>query len=82
MDYKNLIGFLIIKELNQRQVKWVEMLIEYHFKIQYTKGTDNIQADALSRKAKLQNNKKLLGAMLRKDENELIRYNYLKIAVI
>jgi len=29
------------------------MLIEYHFKIQYTKGTDNAQVDALSRKAEL-----------------------------
>jgi len=29
------------------------MLTEYYFKIQYTKGTDNTQADALSRKAKL-----------------------------
>jgi len=29
------------------------MLIEYHFKIQYTKGTDNAQADAISRKAEL-----------------------------
>jgi len=33
MDYKNLTGFLIIKELNRRQVRWAEMLIEYHFKI-------------------------------------------------
>jgi len=32
IDYKNLIGFLIIKELNQRQVRWAEMLIKYHFK--------------------------------------------------
>jgi len=52
-DYKNLIGFLIIKELNQRQVRWAEMLIKYHFEIQYTKGIDNAQVDALSRKAKL-----------------------------
>ena len=29
------------------------MLIEYYFKIQYTKGTNNARADALSRKAKL-----------------------------
>jgi len=29
------------------------MLIEYYFEIQYTKGTDNAQADALSRKAEL-----------------------------
>ena len=56
------------------------MLIEYYFKIQYTKGTKNIRADILSRKAKLQNNKKLLEAMLRKDKNGLIRYNYLKLA--
>jgi len=52
-DYKNLIGFLIIKELNQRQVRWAEMLVEYYFKIQYTKGTDNVRADTLSRKAEL-----------------------------
>jgi len=53
IDHKNLIGFLIIKELNQRQVKWAEMLAEYYFKIQHTKGTDNARADALSRKAEL-----------------------------
>ena len=52
------------------------MLIEYYFKIQYTKGTKNIRADILSRKAKLQNNKKLLGVILYKDSNRLIRYNY------
>ena len=57
------------------------MLIEYYFKIQYTKGTKNIRVDALSRKAKLQNNKKLLGVMLRKDKDGLIRYNYPKIVV-
>ena len=43
------------------------MLIEYYFKIQLTKGTDNARANALSRKAKLQSNKKLLGALLQKD---------------
>ena len=55
------------------------MLIEYYFKIQYTKGKENIRADALSRKAKLQNNEKLLGAILRRDKDGLIRYNYPKI---
>jgi len=40
------------------------MLIEYYFEIQYTKGTDNAQADTLSRKAKLQSSEKLLGALL------------------
>ena len=79
MDYKNLIGFLIIKELNYRQVRQAEILIEYYFKIQYTKGTKNARVDALSRKAKLQNNKKLSGVMLKKDNNRLIRYNYPKL---
>ena len=57
------------------------MLAEYYFKIQYTKGIDNTRANALSRKAKLQNDKKPLGALLRKDIDGLIRYNYPKIAV-
>ena len=55
------------------------MLTEYYFEIQYTKGTENIRVDILSRKAELQNNKKLLGAILYKDEDRLIRYNYPKI---
>ena len=40
------------------------MLIEYYFEIQYTKGTKNIKADILSKKAKLYNNRKPLGAIL------------------
>jgi len=82
MDYKNLMGFLIIKELNYRQVRWAEILTEYHFKIQYTKGTENAKVDALSRRVELQNNKKLLGVILRKNKDGLIRYNYPKLAAI
>ena len=52
-DYKNLTGFLTIKELNRRQVRWAEMLSEYHFEIKYVKGPDNVRVDALSRKAEL-----------------------------
>ena len=29
------------------------MLIKYYFKIQYTKGTKNVKADTLSKKAEL-----------------------------
>ena len=50
MDYKNLIGFLTIKKLNRRQVKWVKILMKYYFKIKYIKGTDNIRTDILSKK--------------------------------
>ena len=53
IDYKNLTGFLTIKELNRRQVRWAETLVEYHFEIEYTKGSNNTQADTLSQKLKL-----------------------------
>ena len=52
-DYKNLTRFLTTKELNYRQVRWVKMLIEYHFKIKYIKGIDNARADILSKKTEL-----------------------------
>jgi hypothetical protein len=81
-DYKNLTGFLTTKELNQRQVKWAEILAEYYFKIKYIKGTDNTRADTLSRKAELQNKEKLLGAILRIDKDKKIRYNYLQILAV
>ena len=47
-DYKNLTGFLTIKELNRRQVQWAETLVEYYFEIKYTKGSNNARADILS----------------------------------
>ena len=52
-DYKNLISFLMTKELNKRQVKWAEMLAEYYFEIEHVKRSDNARADTLSRKEKL-----------------------------
>jgi hypothetical protein len=46
-------GFLTTKELNQRQIRWVEILTEYYFKIEYIKGIDNARADILNKKAEL-----------------------------
>ena len=53
INYKNLTGFLTIKELNKRQVYQAETLAEYYFKIEYTKNSNNIRVDALSQKLKL-----------------------------
>ena len=52
-DYKNLTGFLTTKKLNWKQVKWVKELIEYYFKIKYTKGTENAKVNILSKKTEL-----------------------------
>ena len=53
MDYKNLIGFLIIKKLNKKQVKQAEILAEYYFKIKYIKGTNNAKVNVFNRKVEL-----------------------------
>jgi len=53
------------------------MLAKYYFEIKYIKGIDNTRVDALSRKVKLQDNKKVKGVILRMDEDGKIRYNYL-----
>ena len=76
-DHKNLTSFLIIKELNRRQVRWAKMLAKYYFKIEHVKGLDNARIDALSRKEELQRNDKMSGALLKTDKNGKIRYNHL-----
>jgi hypothetical protein len=49
-DHKNLLTFTSTKELNRRQVRWSEELGQYKFTIERIKGTDNVRADALSRR--------------------------------
>ncbi|SLM35176.1 t18348probable pol truncated-rice blast fungus magnaporthe gypsy retrotransposon [Lasallia pustulata] len=49
-DHKALEHFMNSKELTRRQVRWVEKLSEYNFKIMYQTGAKNIKADALTRK--------------------------------
>jgi len=66
-----------MKELNRRQVRWAEILVEYYFEIEYIKGTDNARVDILSRKAELQGKEKIKGVILRMDNDGKIRYNYL-----
>jgi len=43
-----LVNFTTTKELNRRQVRWLEELGQHKFKIVYTPGKDNGRADALS----------------------------------
>ena len=42
-------------------------LIKYYFKIKYTRGTENARVNTLSKKAELQGDKNISGAILRID---------------
>jgi len=55
------------------------MLTEYYFEIKYIKSINNMRVDTLSRKAELQDNKKVKGAILKIDKDRKIRYNYLQL---
>jgi hypothetical protein len=68
--------FLITKVLNQRQARWAEVLTNYNFWIKHCKGTENIQADALSRQSDHKEGiKKPVLAILKQLENGTITYN-------
>ena len=56
--------------------------MEYYFKIEHVKGTDNAKVDTLSKKTKLQGSKKPLDAMLRMNKDGKIRYNHPKLTAV
>ncbi len=47
-NHKNLLHFIIIKQLNKRQMRWSKLLEQYKFTIQYTSEKENEKADVLS----------------------------------
>lgn len=49
-DHQSLKYIFSPKDLNQRQVRWLEFLATYDLDINYTPGKGNVVADALSRK--------------------------------
>ncbi|MCI03682.1 retrotransposon protein, partial [Trifolium medium] len=50
-DHKSLKYLFDQKELNMRQMRWLEFLKDYDFKLSYHPGKANIVVDALSRKS-------------------------------
>ncbi len=51
IDYKNFTYFIIFKEFNRQQVRWLEFLSEFNFQIIYRKGSKNNRADTFSRRS-------------------------------
>ena len=50
-DHKSLKYIFSQKDLNMRQRRWMELLEDYEFELQYHPGKANVVADALSRRS-------------------------------
>ena len=50
-DHKSLKYIFSQKDLNMRQRRWMELLEDYDFELQYHPGKVNVVADALSRRS-------------------------------
>ena len=50
-DHKNLIYFAEKRDLNRRQIRYLNMLFEYNIKIIYRSGSQNLKVDVLIRMA-------------------------------
>src|SRR5690606_2189793 len=46
-DHRNLEYFSTTRHLSRRQVRWSELLADFHFVIKYRPGSQNAAADAL-----------------------------------
>jgi len=49
-DHKNLVTFMITKELNELQAPWMQELSQYNCKIEYRPGEEGGKPDALTRR--------------------------------
>nr|XP_029144801.1 uncharacterized protein LOC112708782 [Arachis hypogaea] len=74
-DHKSLKYLFEQKELNMRQRRWMELLKDYDFELNYHPGKANVVADALSRKS-------LCAAWMMLREEELLRaFQGLKLGI-
>ncbi|KAF4228200.1 hypothetical protein CNMCM8980_006938 [Aspergillus fumigatiaffinis] len=81
MDHKNLTFFTTTKELTRRQARWAETLSQFDFKIVHCKGTENGQADALSRRPDYElQGKTVEPAILKQQEDGSLTYNHHTLA--
>ncbi len=51
IDHQALTSLMEDKELSRRQMRWVQKLADFNFKIMYRPGKQNIKVDALTRRA-------------------------------
>ena len=50
-NYKNLVTFMTMKELSERQARWMQMVSQYNFKIEYRPRKEWGKPEPLTRRA-------------------------------
>jgi len=75
-DHKNLLYFMIMKVLNQRQIKWLKKLSSYNFNIQYWKKSENLKINVLNKRADHMTDRSQINqTILQQNQNDFIVYN-------
>ena len=75
-NYKNLITFITIKQLNRKQVRWSELLGQYKLKIIYTSGKENGRVDVLNRRSDYMRSKKIFNhSIFKVNDDESLSFN-------
>ncbi len=69
-DHQALTSLMKDKELSRRQMRWVQKLVDFNFKIMYRSGKQNIKVDALTR---------WVDSVSRSSEDERVRYQWITI---
>ncbi len=70
IDHQTLISLMKDKELSRRQMRWVQKLADFNFRIMYQSDKQNIKIDALTHQADV---------VLRDSEDERIWYQWITI---
>ncbi len=70
IDYQALILLMKDKELSKCQMRWIQKLTDFNFRIMYQSDKQNIKINALTHQANV---------MLRDSEDECIRYQWIII---
>ncbi len=70
IDHQALTSLMKDKELSRHQMRWVQKLVDFNFKIMYRSGKQNIKVDALTRQ---------VDSVSRSSEDERVRYQWITI---
>ncbi len=72
-DHQALTSLMKDKELSRRQMRWVQKLVDFNFKIMYRSDKQNIKVDALTRR---------VNSVSRSSEDECICYQWITILTL